>query len=97
MTAPDDLDRPPETPVYQQIADHYAAQIHTGQLKPGERLPSVDNLCGTWKVAVQTAVRAVHALKAGGLVTTSPRGTFVSDMTDGRRAGRPKPQDPRPK
>ena len=32
-----------------RIADHLRAQIETGQLKPGEQLPTIDELVASYK------------------------------------------------
>lgn len=47
-------------------------------LAPGDKLPSIRQLAERFGVAAMTAQSAIEALKAGGLVYTSPgRGTFV--------------------
>lgn len=54
--------------MYRQIADALAAQIDSGELAPGARLPSVDLLVRTYDVARTTAKRALAELRAAGLI-----------------------------
>jgi GntR family transcriptional regulator len=67
----------PELP-YIQIAEAMREQIETGQLKPGDKLPSNRALMNKWNAGSQTVQRAVRALKEAGLVETrASRGVFV--------------------
>lgn len=64
--------------VYVQIADDIAADIRTGVLPAGSRLPSADDIADTYGVARLTARRAVRHLADQGLVIVSPgKGTYV--------------------
>lgn len=66
-------------PPYAQVADHIREQIVSGELKPGDRIPSVRELAGTWKIARATAEKAVGRLVTDGLVVTRPgAGAVVS-------------------
>lgn len=69
-----DLDR---TPVYRQIANHYARLIADGIYGPGAQLPPLTEISSRWHVHDGTARRALQELKQDGLVDTSRRGTFV--------------------
>lgn len=65
-------------PASLQVADALRNEIASGKLAQGEKIPSVRKLAERFKVAVMTAQSAVEALRAEGLVYTSPgRGTFV--------------------
>lgn len=64
------IDRRQPRAVYRQIADVYADQIQSGELGPGDRLPSVDLICRTYDVARATAQRALAELRAVGLIDT---------------------------
>jgi GntR family transcriptional regulator len=65
-------------PASLQVADALRGEIASGALPPGERIPSVRKLAERFKVAPMTAQNAIEALRAEGLVFTSPgRGTFV--------------------
>lgn len=64
--------------VYEQIAADIAADIRSGQLDAGSRLPSADDLADIYGVARLTARRAVRHLAEQGLVLIRPgRGTYV--------------------
>lgn len=76
--SPKQLDR---TPVYQQIADHYAAQIRNGTIAPGDKLPSNVEICRIWHVAGITASSVSATLRDAGLVETGRRGTFARAVT----------------
>jgi len=63
--------------LYAQITDHYRDLITTGDLQPGDRLPTVTEMASTWTVSPGTAHRAVRALRAEGLVNITRQGTTV--------------------
>ena len=65
-------------PRYQQIAENLRAQITSGQLAPGEPIPSETVLMERYGVSRITARNAVRALRASGLVITEHgRATYV--------------------
>jgi DNA-binding GntR family transcriptional regulator len=67
-------------PVYVQIADYIEADIASGKLPAGARIPTEQDMHGEWGVARTTARRAVAELRARGLVyTVGARGTFVNE------------------
>lgn len=66
-------------PPYAQIANHYREAIASGELAPGQRLPSITELAGEWGVAASTAAKAISQLQVEGAIWTSPQGSFVSD------------------
>lgn len=66
----------------QVIADDLRAQIATGSLSPGDRLPSLRYLASTYNVTLGTVQQAVGFLVSdGALVTAANRGTFVASRT----------------
>lgn len=66
------------SPPYRQLAGQLREQIESGQLAPGDRVPSIPELSRTMKVSRQTAHRALAVLGEEGLTTTRiGRGTFV--------------------
>ena len=73
------LDRGSELPLGVQLAWHLRAAVGAGELKEGERLPSVREMAAASGVNANT-VRAVYArLEAEGVVATEHgRGTFVT-------------------
>ena len=63
---------------WRQIHADLVKQITSGELQPGDRLPSIVSLAQQYQVALTTVRKALDALKADGLVVTSPMGTFVT-------------------
>jgi GntR family transcriptional regulator len=70
---------------WRQIHAALRAQIEDGTLAPGDRLPSITDLSQHYEVALTTVRKALDALKAEGLVVTSPMGTFVADKKKPRQ------------
>ena len=69
-----------QSPPYVQITDHYRAQFVDGVLPPGSRLPGVHDLAREWGVSPATAAKALGQLGVEGLITTSPRGSYVAEL-----------------
>lgn len=66
--------------VYVALADHLAARIAAGELRPGARLPSERDLAAEYGVAYMTVRRAAALLRERGLiVTVHGRGTYVAE------------------
>jgi GntR family transcriptional regulator len=73
------FDPPPEQLRYVAVADHLAARIAAGELRPGARLPSERDLAAEYGVAYLTVRRAAEVLRDRGLiVTVHGRGTYVA-------------------
>ncbi|MFV3130254.1 PLP-dependent aminotransferase family protein [Niveispirillum sp. KHB5.9] len=71
---------PPGVPLYRAIADAMAADIASGALKPGTRLPTHRALADAVGVDLTTITRAYADARQRGLVEASVgRGTFVAD------------------
>jgi len=71
----------PGVPVYQQVV--YAAKkaIIAGQMRPGDRFPSVRTLSQELKINPNTAHKVVTQLIADGLLEVHPgRGTLVAEL-----------------
>ncbi|MBG0818193.1 winged helix-turn-helix domain-containing protein [Planomonospora sp. ID82291] len=69
--------------VYAAVADHVAARIDAGELRPGARLPGERALAEEYGVALGTVRRAVEELRERELVVTLPaKGTFVRKVED---------------
>lgn len=65
-------------PLYQQIYSIISDAITSGQLKPGDRLPTERSLCERFGVARATARRALRRLAEEGVIdATVGRGSFV--------------------
>ena len=68
-----------EVPIYEQITSQIKEMIMTGELKPGEALPSMRKLAKDLHVSVITTQRAYDDLSKDGFIVTIPaKGTFVS-------------------
>jgi GntR family transcriptional regulator len=65
--------------IYVQVADRITAQIESGQLAPGARLPAERDLAADLGVSYDSVRRAMELLRERGLiVTVHGRGTFVA-------------------
>ncbi|HTS18647.1 MAG TPA: GntR family transcriptional regulator [Verrucomicrobiae bacterium] len=72
--------------LYRQLALRLGRNIRDGKLKPGQRLPSMDDLATTCGVTKITVRRALLELKSEGLIYTKPaQGTYVSETLPVRR------------
>ncbi|MFI6771142.1 GntR family transcriptional regulator [Streptomyces sp. NPDC050355] len=69
----------PENTGYADIAAHYRQLIQDGELKPGDAMPSLRQVCERFGVAQTTANRAFRTLKMEGLTLAKPGvGTLVA-------------------
>ncbi|WP_026875425.1 GntR family transcriptional regulator [Jiangella gansuensis] len=86
-------------PPYLQITAEIRARILSGDLRPGERMPSIRQIARQWGVAVATATKVMAALRDDGLVETAVgSGTVVSSGSGRTRPDRPTaPGRPRPR
>ena len=65
-------------PASEQIADALREQIRSGELSPGEKLPSGAELTASYGVAKQTVTNALRQLQEEGLIVNrAGRGAFV--------------------
>jgi GntR family transcriptional regulator len=71
--------RAPAGKGYADLANHFRDLIKSGELSPGDALPSVTEICQQFGVATKTVSRALGVLKGEGLVTSrGALGTVVS-------------------
>jgi DNA-binding GntR family transcriptional regulator len=64
--------------IYEQVADHIAARIESGELVPGAKLPAERDMAAEYQVAYDTIRRATALLRKRRLIITIVgRGTFV--------------------
>lgn len=71
-----------ESHLYEQIADSIRSQVHTGVLKPGDRLPPLREMAGQWRCTVSTVQHAYRLLAEQKLIASRPgQGTRVLDET----------------
>jgi DNA-binding GntR family transcriptional regulator len=80
-----ELDRP--VPLYMQIVRQIRAQIASGELRDGDRLPSQREMMARWHVSMQTASKVIGAMKTEGLAMPSVgRDTIVASGAAARIA-----------
>jgi GntR family transcriptional regulator len=73
-------------PLYVQIADRLRVAIATGEMGPGEALPSVRNLASVIRVNPATVVQAYRELEFAGVVESRQgAGTFVRELPETKR------------
>lgn len=72
----------------QQIADALRAEISSGRLSPGQRVPAVRDLAERYEVTRSTASKAITLLKTEGLIVTRHgSGSYVRESHPVRRLG----------
>lgn len=70
-------------PIYSQIIDQIKLFIISGELRSGERLPSVRDLAGEAGVNPNTMQRALSELEKSGLVYSNrTSGRFITEEED---------------
>src|SRR3989344_1142154 len=82
---------------YERHADTIAQLIHSGALRPGDRVPSVREASRTRGISPSTVFEAYYLLEAQGLIHARPRsGYYVSarQPTAGQRPAEPLPSQP---
>ena len=76
-------------PIYIQIVERVKHLIATGEMKPGDQLPTVRKLAQDMRVNLNTIARAYTLLNDAGVISTQQgRGTFVSEHPDERALSR---------
>ncbi len=74
------IDKQSDTPLYMQVRNNIEAAIVSGELTPGDKLPSVTSLAKDIGVTQATVRRALQDLgKAGHTCCHVGRGTFIQD------------------
>ncbi len=77
-------------PPYQRITAAIAARIASGELQPGDRVPSVRSIIATEGVAMATATRVLAELRTRGLVhPVRGRGTVVAHPANHNPSDKP--------
>lgn len=71
-----ELDTDSPTPVFQQIIDQIHFLINTGELKPGEKLPSIRTLAAEYQLATNTVAKAMRQLEFRGLILAQDRSGY---------------------
>lgn len=81
------IDERSPVPLYWQVAEALRYRVATGELTPGERLPSLREAAEAWGVNMHTVRRAYGKLAEAGIVRVRPRsGTVVLGPPDGDAA-----------
>ena len=96
------LIRDDDIPLYRQIYEHIRTAIRTGQLRPGDRLPSTRGLAERFGTARGTIDAAYAILTGEGyLIGRGPAGTVVSAELDSwtiaGAASKPRLRSPAPR
>ena len=69
-------------PLYARVKDHILAQIRSGALAAGHRVPSENELVSQFNISRMTANRALRDLTSEGFLARVPGvGTFVKEAT----------------
>lgn len=77
------IDPTSRVPIYAQIVEQIKSQIASGQLTPGDQLPTIRRLATDLRINFNTVVRAYLELESEGLISTKRgRGTFVADSPE---------------
>jgi GntR family transcriptional regulator len=65
-------------PIYIQIIEQVQQMVASGELKPGDQLPTVRQLATDLRVNFNTVARAYRVLDEAGLISTQQgRGTYI--------------------
>jgi GntR family transcriptional regulator len=76
---PSPLDRRSGIPLYQQIQQRLLDQIRSGELVPGEPLPSIERIAARMGVSLMTVRQAVRELcELGVIYSRQGKGTFIA-------------------
>ena len=68
-------------PIYEQITNQVKAAILSGELSPGDALPSMRLLAKELRISVITTKRAYEELEREGfIITQTGRGSFVAPV-----------------
>lgn len=86
------VERSEATPIHLQICARFKTAIVAGNLRPGERVPSVRSLASELGLARGTVTLAYQILAEEGYLTfRGSAGTFVDASRSARREGSPQP------
>lgn len=73
-----------DMPIYEQISSQIKGLIASGELSPGDALPSIRLLAKELHISVITTKRAYDELEKDGFIyTVSSKGCYVSDTNSG--------------
>ena len=70
-------------PIYTQLVDRIKQMVISGQLQPGEQLPTMRQLAADLRINYNTVGRAYTILDQEGVISTQQgRGTFITSRLD---------------
>ncbi len=71
------------TPIYRQIVDQICLAAATGEMQPGDAIPSVRTLAERLVINPNTVAKAYNELRRDGVIVSQPgRGMFITDKRD---------------
>ena len=77
-----DIDKKSFVPIYYQLQELLVGMIESGELKPGDKLPSENELVQKYDISRNTAQKAIRALVNWGLAQRiQGKGTFVCNKS----------------
>lgn len=80
------LERTSTTPLFAQVAQRISTSIASGNLRPGQQIPTEPELATTFGVSRITIRRAIEELSERGLLLKKQgKGTFVRETKIGRK------------
>lgn len=76
------IDKNSFAPIYYQLQELLVGKIESGELKPGDKLPSENELAKQYSISRNTAQKAIRALVNWGLAQRiQGKGTYVCNKT----------------
>ena len=75
----------PDVPRWRQVYEQLRERILDGTYEPGERLPSVVDVCAEFDISQVTARKALKELRAEGLAVRDP---FIARQIEANRRPR---------
>lgn len=68
-------------PIYLQVVERIQERLASGQLRPGDQLPTVRSLALELRVNFNTIARAYRIMDESGIISTQQgRGTYILEM-----------------
>ncbi|MBI5109925.1 MAG: PLP-dependent aminotransferase family protein [Rhodocyclales bacterium] len=77
--------------LYENLANEFATLIIDGQLRPGDRLPSVRHLARQRALSISTVVQALRTLESRGMVEARPQSGYYVRRRAARMIDTPPP------
>ena len=75
------IDLRSDIPIYLQVVEQVRQQLVSGNLKPGDQLPTVRSLASELRINFNTVSRAYRLLDEAGIISTQQgRGTYILEM-----------------